>query len=124
VTARPAVRGKLLSVGGETFYARGVTYGPFAALEPARAAEDFAAMAEAGVNSVRTYTLPPARLLDLAREHGLHVLAGIDWEDHVAFLESRRTARAIEERVRSAAAWWRPSVRVKSSGRSSAWMRS
>ena len=65
-------------------------------------AADFAAMAANGVNTLRTYTVPPAWLLELAATHGLRVLIGIPWEQHVAFLASRSRRRAIVETVRGA----------------------
>ena len=57
-------------------------------------------MAANGVNAVRTYTVPPRWLLDLAHEHGLWVMVGLPWEQHVTFLDDRgrdrrdRAARA------------------------------
>ena len=88
---------------------RGVTYGTFRPDEdgsdfpPAAAvAEDFAEMAANGVNSVRTYTVPPRWLLDLAHEHGLWVMVGIPWEQHIAFLSDRGRVGAIVETVREA----------------------
>jgi glycosyltransferase involved in cell wall biosynthesis len=59
-------------------------------------------MAAAGFTAVRVYTAPPRWLLDVAGAHGLHVLVGLPWEEHVAFLEDRGRARAIERRVREA----------------------
>ena len=50
-------------------------------------------MAANGVNSVRTYTVPPRWLLDLAHEHGLWVMVGLPWEQHIAFLDDRGRAR-------------------------------
>ncbi len=104
---RPAVRGKFLWRGDEKLYVRGVTYGPFRPLEdgseyktPDAVDQDFAAMASAGINTVRVYTVPPLWLLDLAAEHGLLVLAGLPWEQHVTFLDDRRRTRDIERRVR------------------------
>ena len=47
-------------------------------------------MAAHGINAVRTYTVPPRWLLDLASEHGLFVMVGLAWEQHVAFLEDRQ----------------------------------
>ncbi len=44
-----------------------------------------------------------AGLLDQAAETGLRVLVGLPWEQHVALLESRSSARAIERRVEEAA---------------------
>lgn len=111
MSTRVRVAGKFLEAGGEKLYLRGVTYGTFATdddgreiLCPETVAGDFAAMAENGINTVRTYTVPPAWLLDLAADAGLRVLVGIPWEQHVAFLDDRRLARSIEQRVRDAVA--------------------
>ena len=109
--ANVVVAGKFLSSGGEKLYVRGVTYGTFApgpdgSLFPAeeQVERDFVAMARVGIDAVRVYTLPPRSLLDRASEHGLRVMVGLSWEDHVAFLESRRAAKGIVERVRAQAA--------------------
>jgi GT2 family glycosyltransferase len=83
-----------------------VTYGTFAEGAdghrfgtPEQVERDFAAMAKQGINAVRTYTAPPRGLLDTALRHGLHVLVGLSWEQHVAFLDDRRRAASIVERV-------------------------
>ena len=103
--------GKFLSSGGEKLYVRGVTYGTFAPGPDGRlfpteeqVERDFVAMARAGIDAVRVYTSPPRSLLDRASEHGLRVMVGLSWEDHVLFLESRRAAKSIVERVRAQAA--------------------
>jgi GT2 family glycosyltransferase len=64
-------------------------------------AADFAAMAGAGINAVRTYAVPDRRVLDAAAGAGLRVMVGLPWEQHVTFLADRRRARAIEARVRA-----------------------
>jgi O-antigen biosynthesis protein len=104
---RSRVQGKFLYVGEEKLYLRGVTYGTFRPgegrgdyPEPQQVEADFAQMAESGVNAVRTYSVPPRYLLDLAGEHGLRVLVGLPWEQHVAFLDEPGLARSIERRVR------------------------
>ena len=104
---RVRARGKFLYAGDEKLYLRGVTYGTFrgtgeAAAFPARevVAADFAAMAAHGVNTVRTYTVPPAWLLDLAAAHGLRVLVGVPWAQHLTFLDDRATRRAIVSSVK------------------------
>ena len=51
-------------------------------------------MAEAGINTVRTYTVPGEALLDEAARHGLKVMVGIPWTQHVAFLDDARPASA------------------------------
>jgi GT2 family glycosyltransferase len=104
---RAEVRGRFLYVGDRKLYLRGITYGTFRPRadgsqfpEPEVVAADFAGMAAAGINSVRTYTPAPWWLLDLAVEHGLFVVAGLPWEGHITFLDSRTTRRSIEARVR------------------------
>ncbi len=72
--------------------------------DPRVVAADFAAMAAHGVNSVRTYTVPPRWLLDLAGEQGLSVLVGMPWEQHVTFLDDRARARSIVKRVQEGVA--------------------
>jgi GT2 family glycosyltransferase len=107
-SARPTVRGKFLFVGDEKFYVRGVTYGTFRPddennlyHDPDLVERDLARMAELGFNAVRTYTVPPRWLLDIARRHDLYVMVGLPWEQHVAFLDDQNRGRAIEERVRA-----------------------
>jgi hypothetical protein len=85
-----------------------VTYGTFrpsadGALFPAPAIvrRDFAQIAAAGFNAVRTYTAPSPWLLDVAADYGLRVLAGLWWPQHVTFLDDRRRARSIERALRS-----------------------
>jgi GT2 family glycosyltransferase len=102
------VRGRSLYAGGVPFVVRGVGYGTFrpnraGALfpEPEQVARDFAAMAGHGINAVRVYTTPPRWLLDLAEAHGLRVLVGMWWDQHVAFLGNRVEARAKSEIVRA-----------------------
>ena len=107
--SRPRVRGKFLYVGEQKLYVRGVTYGPFAPdaagcdyPSPAAVEEDFAGMVAAGINTVRTYTVPPRRVLDCALRHGLYVMVGLAWEQHIAFLDRNlRRTRSIEDRVRA-----------------------
>jgi GT2 family glycosyltransferase len=105
-TLRFRTRGRSLLSGTEKFYARGVTYGTFRPLDgvafpaPPQVAEDFAAMAATGINSIRTYEPPPAWMLDTALEHGLQVMVGLAWEQHLAFLEDPDRSRDIAARVR------------------------
>jgi O-antigen biosynthesis protein len=87
-TGRVLADGKFLSLDGRPFRVRGLTYGTFppradGELFPSsdRVASDFRQMADTGVNTVRTYTLPPADILELARDHELRVLVGLDYHD-------------------------------------------
>jgi O-antigen biosynthesis protein len=106
--ARPRVGGKFVAVGADRLWVRGVTYGTFAPdaarnrfPEPAEVERDFAAMAAAGINAVRVYTVPPVWLLDVAADAGLWVMVGLAWEQHVTFLGHRGHARQIAERLRA-----------------------
>lgn len=103
---RPEVHGKFFRVGERKRYLRGVTYGPFAPggdgspYDRQRTRDDFAQMAQAGINAVRLYTPPPVWLLDSAAERGLSVLAGVAWEQHVTFLDDTRRPGGIIARIR------------------------
>jgi GT2 family glycosyltransferase len=104
---RPEVKGKFLFLGGEKFYIRGVTYGTFRPdddgvqfPDAATVREDFKRMSANGMNAVRTYTVPPRWLLDLAAESSLYVMVGLPWEQHIAFLDGRDRPAEIERRVR------------------------
>jgi O-antigen biosynthesis protein len=106
--ARPRAAGRSIYTGGDKLYVKGVTYGPFQPDEhgeeygrPLAVERDFALMAANGVNAVRTYTVPPRWLLDAATRHGLRVMVGLPWEQHVTFLDEAARARAIERKVRA-----------------------
>jgi beta-galactosidase/beta-glucuronidase len=85
---------------------RGVTYGTFAPNEhggypsPEQVALDFAQMRAANINTVRIYTEPPGYLLDEAQRHGLRVIVGLAWMQHVCFLDDGALAQAIRQSVR------------------------
>jgi glycosyltransferase involved in cell wall biosynthesis len=104
---RPKAEGKFLYIGSEKLWLRGVTYGTFGLdangnenYDPLTVQNDFAQIAVSGFNSVRTYTVPPRWVLDIAHRYGLRVMVGLPWEQHVAFLEDRKRTRSIEQRVR------------------------
>jgi GT2 family glycosyltransferase/sugar lactone lactonase YvrE len=96
------VDGKFLRVDGRRFLVKGVAYGTFAPdatgaqFPPAwRVDQDFAQMAAAGLNTVRVYTMPSRALLDQAAEHGLRVMIGMPWAQHIAFLDDQALTRQI-----------------------------
>jgi GT2 family glycosyltransferase len=102
------VKGKFVFIGSEKFYIRGVAYGPFCPDENGSlyhnsevVERDFAQIAAKGMNAIRTYTVPPRWLLDIAQRYGLRVMVGLPWEQHIAFLDDRKRAQAIEENVRA-----------------------
>ena len=105
---RPHVHGRFLFRGDEKLYLKGVTYGTFPPNargepypEPDVVDRDFACMTANGINSVRTYTVPPSWLLDLALEHDLLVMVGLPWEQHLTFLDDRRQAQGIRHELRA-----------------------
>jgi GT2 family glycosyltransferase len=108
--ARPCARGKFFFRGTEKLYLRGVTYGTFRPDAeghqygtPASVQRDFRMMTANNVNYVRTYTAPPRWLLDIAHEHGLQVMVGLPWEQHITFLDDRRRTADVVARVRQQA---------------------
>jgi GT2 family glycosyltransferase len=107
--ARVRTAGKFFAAGDRKFYLRGVTYGPFEPEPdgcvyhtPDAVDRDFALMAAHGINAVRTYTAPPRWLLDAAAHHGLRVMAGVPWTQHVAFLDHRNLVRDSHALVETA----------------------
>ena len=99
---RAAVDGKFLATGGDRFLVKGVAYGTFAPDAAGRqfpaaatVADDFARMRKAGLNTVRTYTAPDPGLLDAAARHGLRVMVGLPWPQHLAFLDDPDLCRRI-----------------------------
>jgi len=100
----PRVDGKFLAVGTRRFLVKGVAYGTFAPdadgsqfPSSARIAQDFTLMAAAGINTVRTYTVPPVSVLDAATQHGLRVMVGLPWPQHIPFLDDAGLARRIRQ---------------------------
>jgi GT2 family glycosyltransferase len=96
------VAGKFFFAGDDKHFVRGVTYGPFAVgshgaqfPECAVVERDLALMRGNGVNTLRTFTVPPVWLLDLAHAAGVKVLVGLPWTQHVAFLDSAAIKREI-----------------------------
>jgi GT2 family glycosyltransferase len=107
-TRRPSVKGKFLFLGDEKLQLKGVTYGPFnsdddaAEFDAELVERDFSEMAAHGLNAVRLYTVPPRWMLDAAARHGLRLMIGIPWEQHIAFLDNRGRRASIERRIAEA----------------------
>ena len=102
----PTVCGKFLHHGGDRFWVKGVAYGTFAPAADGgqfpsreRVADDFAMMARHGINTVRTYTAPGLAIFDEAARHGLRVMVGLPWTQHVAFLDDRRLRAQIRREI-------------------------
>jgi len=110
VRQRVVVDGLSFARGGRKLRVRGVTYGPFppdAQGEPfpvrERIADDFGRMRAISINAIRTYHVPPRRLLELADEHDVAVFVDVPWPKHLCFLEGRRTREDARREVRRAA---------------------
>ena len=106
--SRVSARGKFLWAGSEKFYIHGVTYGPFHpnpddnCYPSAQIVEsDFAQSAANGMNAIRTYDVPPRWLLDIAQNHNLRVMVGLQVEQLASFLDDHEVARDIKQQVRS-----------------------
>lgn len=107
ISPKIKVKGKFLYEGNDKFYLKGVTYGTFAPgdnemLFPASGiiAKDFSLMVSSGINCIRTYTVPPVFLLDLALKFNLKVMVGLAWEQHITFLDDKKISSAIIEQVK------------------------
>jgi GT2 family glycosyltransferase len=101
------VEGKFLCVDRETFLVRGVTYGTFRPdpngdefPDSQLVEQDFASMAAINANAVRTYTVPPRWLLDVAWSHGLRVMVGVPTERYLGYLMDGSDTSPIEGMVR------------------------
>ena len=108
LSKRPQVKGKFFYVGNQKLWIRGVTYGTFKPDDsgnefnnPEIVEKDFGQMADIGINVIRIYTPPPKWLLDCALKNGLYVMVGIPWEQHITFLDNRKTIRSIKNRIRN-----------------------
>ena len=101
------IKGKFLFEGDQKFYVKGVTYGTFRPRqddiyfpEKSIVEKDFSMMAGLGINCIRTYTVPPRYILDLALEHHLRIMVGLPWEQHITFLDDPHLTKDIIRRVK------------------------
>jgi GT2 family glycosyltransferase len=92
--ARVVTDGKFLRLGGDKFYVKGFSYGPFKPNsqggqfpERDRLLEDFAHMRRLGANTLRLYTRPSVEMLDDILLSGLKALLDVPWEKHRCFFE-------------------------------------
>lgn len=106
---RVTVDGKFFRLGEKKFYAKGVSYGPFAPnaagqlfASPEQTANDFAQIRELGANVIRVYHVPAKWFLDLAASQNLKVLIDIPWNRHLCFLDSAEYRAQARQAVRRA----------------------
>lgn len=102
--------GKWLRAGKEKWFLRGVSYGPFRPRGDGlpfptaeRLAADFQQIQRLGFNTVRLYDLPTEEIIQCAMDHGLRLLLGIPWTDHVDFLRCAPLQDQIRQAVETAA---------------------
>ena len=105
-----AVEGKRFVLDGRRFPLRGVTYGSFLARadgepfpSPFVVQRDFTMMRQRGLNTIRTYAVPPPDVIEGALEAGLRVLIGLHYDDWRMYPPGRRSRQAIHDAGRSAA---------------------
>jgi glycosyltransferase involved in cell wall biosynthesis len=103
---RLRAKGKFFFSGDQKVYLKGVSYGPFQAgshghpfPEREGVEKDFGMMSELGVNCIRTYNPPPGWMLEAAERHGLWVMVGIPWAEHVTFLDCAKVKKGIRAAV-------------------------
>src|SRR4051794_3742245 len=101
---RVVTDGKFFRLEGKRFFVKGVTYGPFATnadkemfASREQTTADMRQICELGANLLRTYYVPPAWFLDLAREHGLKILVDIPWPKHLCFLDSDQSQQVARD---------------------------
>lgn len=104
---RPRASGKFIWIGDSKLLIKAVSYGTFEAnaeghLFPERdiVRRDFSLMREAGVNAVRTYTLPPQYLMDEAADQGFYVMPGIFWEGRQCIYNSAAERAEVRRTIR------------------------
>jgi GT2 family glycosyltransferase len=108
MTNRYAIKGKNLVVDGQIFFVKGVTYGTFAPDEqgfqfPAQeiVETDFWWMKQSGINTVRTYTVPPGYVFEAAEKHNLKLMVGLPWEQHIDYLKTKKSRDQIVARLKA-----------------------
>lgn len=101
---RVVTDGRHLSADGQPFRIKGVTYGSFLHRfdgepfpERTQVKLDFRAMADLGLNVVRTYACPPPDVLDLAEECDLKMLIGLHYDDWRMVAVDRSAHRKVRD---------------------------
>ena len=107
---RVRIDGKFFRAGGEKFWVKGVTYGPFRPREDGVALPDqhqieadMRQIIGLGANVVRVYHIPPREFLDTAQQFRLKVFVDIPWSKHRCFLDGREEKQSGLRAVREAA---------------------
>jgi hypothetical protein len=103
--------GKFFRCGNEKWFAKGLTYGPFAPNahgmflpDRAQVCSDLNQIRDLGGTAIRVYHAPPTWFLDDVAGAGLRVLVDVPWQKHRCFLEDYSAQRDAFRCVREAAA--------------------
>ena len=87
---RIVVAGKFFRCAGETWFSRGVSYGPFPPEGSLRAGDalesDLDRVLDLGANTVRVHGVPEEEFVAACRQRGIRILATLSWTQHVDFL--------------------------------------
>ena len=107
---RVFVDGRCFRCGGEPFFVKGFTYGPFCpqvdgvCLPPREQVKrDLAQIRDLHGNVLRVYHVPPKWFLDDVMAAGLRLLVDVPWGKHLCFLYDRLARAQAREIIRSAA---------------------
>lgn len=105
MSGRVVSDGKAFALDGVLWRLRGVTYGSFVPRldgepfpERTQVKKDFLRMADCGLNTVRTYELPPPDVFDIAEDYGLRMLVGLHYHD---WRMEQRPGRDASRRIRA-----------------------
>ena len=107
---RVSVHGKFFARGSQRLRFNGVTYGPFkpnsngeAFPSPELVCSDFEQMQQVGINSIRTYYVPPEWFLDVADEKKMTILVDVPWAKHICFIDNKQVQKEALSHVQKAA---------------------
>jgi O-antigen biosynthesis protein len=100
------VDGKYFRYGGQRFYVKGLSYGPFAINsqgqslpERSRWLADLKLLQDLGANVIRLYSAPSTEILDDLQRHGLFAMIDVPWQKHRCFFEEWSTLQEAREIV-------------------------
>lgn len=93
------IDGKFFRSGGERYWLRAVTYGPFPEGKAPDPVTEFPRIVHAGFSSIRLFTLPERSLLNAAKNAGLIVFVGLDWRTNEDFTSNPALVSAARVRL-------------------------
>ncbi len=94
------IQGRFFHRDGQRIFLRAVTYGPFDPEKPLDPVVEFPRIVAAGFNAIRLYHEPDRKFLNLARGHGLLVIATVPWNWNSLFTEKPGELHQAREKMR------------------------